>query len=245
MLSIFERSKSYLMSSHRIYHYAHTFFRHENYITDYLKSIGKHSPHKLVIADVGCGPNQPFKELIVKQKNIYVGFDIFEGPNHVHFDGLKIPAADASFDIVLCTEVFEHAADWDSLFQECIRILRNNGLLILTVPFMYPAHGLPSDYRRFTIEGMKSSFRENRLNFLEEKRFGGISSFLPFILIDFRERFLRPKSNIASLFSILIIPIFLAMSLTANLLSLAIQRIENRDLIYSNFVMIGTKNLID
>ena len=58
-------------------------------------------------------------------------------------DILSIPVEDNSFDAVLCTEVFEHIPDPVGALKEIFRILKPNGVLILTAPFMSETHFAP------------------------------------------------------------------------------------------------------
>ncbi|MEM9413955.1 MAG: methyltransferase domain-containing protein [Planctomycetota bacterium] len=58
-------------------------------------------------------------------------------------DITAIPEPDASFDAVLCTEVFEHVPDPISALRELARLLRPGGTLILTAPFVSNTHYSP------------------------------------------------------------------------------------------------------
>jgi SAM-dependent methyltransferase len=49
--------------------------------------------------------------------------------------------ADASFDAVLCIQVLEHVADPFAAARELARVLRPDGRLLLTTPFLYNYHG--------------------------------------------------------------------------------------------------------
>lgn len=51
-----------------------------------------------------------------------------------------IPFADDTFDTILAIEVLEHIPEPLEALRECARVLRPNGHLILTVPFMWPVH---------------------------------------------------------------------------------------------------------
>ena len=61
-------------------------------------------------------------------------------------DITAIPAADASFDAILCTEVFEHLPDPLAAIREFARLLCPGGQLLLTAPFLSLTHFAPHHY---------------------------------------------------------------------------------------------------
>lgn len=71
-------------------------------------------------------------------------------------DIVDIPEPDASFDAVLCTEVFEHLPDPVSALQELVRLLKPGGMLITTAPFWSMTHQAPfhfaTGFNRFFYE---------------------------------------------------------------------------------------------
>ncbi len=58
----------------------------------------------------------------------------------------NIPEPDASFDVVLCSEVFEHLPDALKALDEFARLLKPGGKLILTAPFASLVHFAPYHY---------------------------------------------------------------------------------------------------
>jgi SAM-dependent methyltransferase len=65
-----------------------------------------------------------------------------------------LPFARESVDVILMTEVLEHLAEpWVAL-RECHRVLRAQGVLVVTTRFMYPMHDV-HDYYRYTHEGLR------------------------------------------------------------------------------------------
>jgi ubiquinone/menaquinone biosynthesis C-methylase UbiE len=71
-------------------------------------------------------------------------------------DITAIPVPDASFDAVMCTEVFEHIPDPVPAIAELHRVLRPGGTLILTSPFASLTHFAPyhfaTGFNRFYYE---------------------------------------------------------------------------------------------
>lgn len=61
-------------------------------------------------------------------------------------DITDIPAPDASFDVVLCTEVLEHVPDPLAALRELARLVRPGGTAVLTAPFCSLTHFAPYHY---------------------------------------------------------------------------------------------------
>jgi SAM-dependent methyltransferase len=70
-------------------------------------------------------------------------------------DAHALPFPDASFELVLCTEVLEHLVNPPQAIAEMYRVLTPGGTLILTTRFVYPLHDAPHDYFRFTRFGLE------------------------------------------------------------------------------------------
>jgi SAM-dependent methyltransferase len=108
--------------------------------------------------DVGCGL-RPFAASFSHAS--YTGIDVevsgrsgdLKRPDKI-FDGVHIPYEDGAFDGILCTQVLEHVADVERLLAECNRVLRPNGLFVVSVPFVFREHEQPHDFRRFTSHGL-------------------------------------------------------------------------------------------
>ncbi|MBL7057747.1 methyltransferase domain-containing protein [Patescibacteria group bacterium] len=131
-----------------------------------FKKIRKFSLNEFsgkIILDVGCG-NRPYKNLFKNYKK-YIGIDI-DGGGHSdvaksadeYFDGERIPFNNESFDVVICTQVLEHAVNPEILLDECYRVLREDGKIFLTMPFIWNEHEVPYDFRRYTRYGHKKIF---------------------------------------------------------------------------------------
>lgn len=82
-----------------------------------------------------------------------------------------IPVSDSTFDTVLMLEILEHLREPEKALDEAQRVLKPNGRLLLSVPFLYRHHRNPVDYQRWTHEKL---FEE-----VEVKRKLRIEVFLP------------------------------------------------------------------
>lgn len=74
-----------------------------------------------------------------------------------------------SFDVVLCTEVLEHLHTPHRAIAEFRRVLKPQGLLLLSTRFIYPLHETPIDYFRFTKYGLQHLLRDFHILELQEE----------------------------------------------------------------------------
>jgi SAM-dependent methyltransferase len=78
---------------------------------------------------------------------------------HVVGDAQALGLLDATFDVVLCTEMLEHTREPQRAVDEMRRVLKPGGLLLLTTRFLFPIHDAPHDYFRFTKYGLRHLLR--------------------------------------------------------------------------------------
>jgi SAM-dependent methyltransferase len=84
-------------------------------------------------------------------------------------DAQQLGIRDASFDVVLCTEVLEHLPEPQRAVDEMFRVLVPGGQLLLTTRFLFPIHDAPHDYFRFTKYGLRHLLRRFEIVELEEE----------------------------------------------------------------------------
>ena len=68
----------------------------------------------------------------------------------VQADAAALPFSGGAFDAVICAEVLEHVYDPRRVLEEVQRVLKTDGRLLITVPFLVQIHGDPEDYGRYT-----------------------------------------------------------------------------------------------
>lgn len=67
---------------------------------------------------------------------------------------------DESFDAIVMLEVLEHVVNPIGAASEVLRLLKPNGQLILSTPFIFPLHDRPHDFFRYTKYGLTHLFKE-------------------------------------------------------------------------------------
>ena len=85
----------------------------------------------------------------------YKGVDMRPGPGVDCVANVEtLPQTSASVGSVLALNTFEHVAYFWRGFDEIHRVLRRDGVLVVSCPFHFRIHSYPNDYWRFTPEAL-------------------------------------------------------------------------------------------
>lgn len=154
------------------------------YITDgfYLNwRQMKRSMHKAkeyakgICLDIGAG-KAPYKRYLESHCKNYIITDSETTHTHMFKDShtdfvmaeaTLLPFDNESIDTVVLTQVLEHVFDYEKALREAVRVLKKEGVMLLSVPFIYQAHATPYDYHRFSEYGLKMLFQKYELEVLE------------------------------------------------------------------------------
>ncbi|CAN5521225.1 hypothetical protein BH11PLA2_BH11PLA2_20370 [soil metagenome] len=91
----------------------------------------------------------------------FIGLDIREGPGVDQVGSVeKLPFADESIGCVIAFSAFEHVEHFWHGFEEVHRVLRPDGVFLVSCPFYFRIHNHPSDYWRFTPEAFDVLLRK-------------------------------------------------------------------------------------
>lgn len=133
------------------------FYLHLHAITDSLTSARDRYLHSHVdILDVGCG-ERPYYPIFAPRAREYAGADIAPGEGIRYVcTAEELDAPDASFDLVLATQVLEHVEDPPRALTQMCRVSRPGGLVMFTIPGVWPFHPTPNDYWRWTHQGLET-----------------------------------------------------------------------------------------
>ncbi|NEU76753.1 class I SAM-dependent methyltransferase [Hassallia byssoidea VB512170] len=142
----------------------------------YEKIIRQHATGLLL--DLGCG-NVPlygiYKDLV--QDNICIDWGNTLHKNQYldyEFDLNNVLSLESEqFDTILSTDVLEHIAKPELLMSEMARLLKPDGKIILTVPFLYWLHEQPYDFFRYTEFALRMFCKNNNLTLIELEPYGG------------------------------------------------------------------------
>ncbi len=91
--------------------------------------------------------------------------DIPEGGHtdqiHIYSPLHKIPREDGFFDAIICNAVMEHVRNPEEVMAEFRRVCKRGGYLFLAIPFMQPEHKDPTDFQRYTEDGIAELARRH------------------------------------------------------------------------------------
>ncbi len=133
-------------------------------LADAMREYSTHLSGRLL--DVGCG-SKPYARLFSVEQ--YIGLDIDSertrsgGVADYYYDGHRFPFDSASFDSILCNQVLEHVFNPSEFLSEIHRVLKPNGGMVLTVPFVWDEHEQPWDYARYSSFGLTALFEKSGL----------------------------------------------------------------------------------
>jgi ubiquinone/menaquinone biosynthesis C-methylase UbiE len=110
-----------------------------------------------VVLDAGCGTGRHLREMTQLPDLKIIGLDkndrelreayaSLQGIPNAHPDNClvmkadirKLPFAAASFDCVICSEVLEHIPEHHAALKELVRVLKPQGVIVISVPRYYP-----------------------------------------------------------------------------------------------------------
>ncbi|OGW00612.1 MAG: methylase [Nitrospinae bacterium RIFCSPLOWO2_01_FULL_39_10] len=123
--------------------------------------------------DIGCG-GKPYKNLCNSSE--YIGLEIDSPENRKNkdadyfYDGKKIPFQDGEFDSIITNQVLEHVFNPDVFILEVNRVLKDGGILLISIPFIWDEHEQPYDYARYSSFGLKYLLENHGFNVIKYRK---------------------------------------------------------------------------
>jgi len=120
--------------------------------------------YKGQLYDLGCG-ERPFENFFLQYCENYIGVDWGETLHLLKADIIAdlnkpLPVDDEVAHTIVSLSVMEHLCEPQVFLNECFRILKKDGYMVLQVPFMWHVHEAPYDYYRYTKYGLEYMFKK-------------------------------------------------------------------------------------
>lgn len=192
------------------------------------------------VLDVGCG-SKPYKPYL--PDNIeYHGLDIPGGSPDPDYevDPLQAwPIEDNYYDIIICHQVLEHVEDVNLTLSEMARVLKPQGKVIISVPFLYSEHGAPYDFRRFTAYGLERLLSQDFESF-HTQRISGVGVTIGIILLNWVEEATN-HNKITRFTKAFLLPVWIGFSFVVNLVCYVLNLLDFTPSYYTNVLVTATK----
>jgi SAM-dependent methyltransferase len=123
--------------------------------------------------DVGCG-HKPYEHLF--NVTSYIGLELDTADNRRNkkadffYDGTEFPFRDGEFDSLVMNQVFEHVFTPDTFLCEVNRVLKADGVLFMTIPFVWDEHEQPHDFARYSSFGLGSLLESHGFEVIELRK---------------------------------------------------------------------------
>ena len=118
--------------------------------------------------NAGCGNRDISAILLNLGADHVVNYDIESSIPNAQIGPLKeTPFSSGQFDTIFCNAVLEHVPEVSKVMTEMVRILKPDGKIIAAIPFLQPFHLAPTDYRRYTRDGLVELGQMHDLRHLE------------------------------------------------------------------------------
>jgi SAM-dependent methyltransferase len=120
-----------------------------------IEQCAQNGAHGRTCLDVGCG-GQPLRARLIAAGYDYASLDVQQNEagtvDHLGLIDAQLPESLAGlrFDLILCTEVLEHVANWPQAFANLASLLKTGGRLLITCPHIWVPHEEPYDFFRPT-----------------------------------------------------------------------------------------------
>ncbi|QSV45038.1 class I SAM-dependent methyltransferase [Geobacter benzoatilyticus] len=148
----------------------------ENVIKKYIKN--SEDNNQISILDYGCG-EVPYSKLFATIPHKFTSADLpgNELANMILDANGNVPCEDESFDVVLSIQVLEHVPSPQKYLSEALRVLKHNGLLLLSTHGWWTHHPYPNDYWRWTREGLEKILNEEGFKVVDNRGIIGMLAY--------------------------------------------------------------------
>jgi len=189
-----------------------------------------------VVLDLGAG-SAKYKDIIKMNAVKYTAFDMFPGERiDVVGDILKLPFDDNSFDTIVSTQVLEHVEKPWIMIDQIYRVLKKDGVCLVSCPFLVPYHPDPGDYFRYTKAGLISLFKNTGFEIIECEYYGKFFTvFEELIRFLFFSRFKAYKNKKQSFWSKRFLRYFQKLSFFLD------GMLKKEQIVYANVYIIAKK----
>lgn len=182
-------------------------------------------------------------------KNGSLGKALFRSsPNKavINVDGRNLPFERCTFDTVISLGVLEHVPNYELYLSEVQRVLKIGGKLIITIPFLYEAHGGENgsdDYIRWTKSGLIHDLTKCGLNCELVETYGGVGTMFSQLINSYLIKKINIYEKKGLNKKLLLLPFLAFIFLFVNLICWILDRIDRDPTYASGFRAVARKQV--
>lgn len=146
----------------------------EKYLNKHLKGN---------VLEIGSGKDY-LKNNFKNKYNDWISFDFNIRSNTIDIqgDGQCLPFKNGVFDCVISIDVLEHVPYPEKMIKEIQRVLKKDGILILSTPWFFYLHEEPYNFFHFSKYGLNRLMEDNNLKVISNKPIAGAISTLGLLI---------------------------------------------------------------
>ncbi|MDI6777754.1 MAG: methyltransferase domain-containing protein [Patescibacteria group bacterium] len=199
------------------------------------------------VLDFGCG-QKPYEHLFFNSEYIGIDFENYSKNKEISdkkpdyfFDEkyskeMTLPFENGSFDNTVSFQVLEHHRKPEVMIREMARVVKKEGLILLTCPFVYALHEEPNDFQRLTEYKLRELFEKNNCQIIRIKKQGGFFSAVS-MLANEQLNYFAAKNRINYLLACVIYPLFLLLQYT----SILVDVFFRSEKVFINYIVLAKK----
>lgn len=138
------------------------------------------------VIDIGGKKLKKRGKFLPPQQNIerweYLNIDESTNPDYC-CSAENIPVENSFFDTIIFCEILEHLEKPEKVLKEISRIIKPDGVLIASIPFLFPVHADPYDFQRWTKDKINKELLSLRFSEIEITPMGGPATVFHDIII--------------------------------------------------------------
>jgi len=153
-----------------------------------------------------------------------------------------LPFIDECMGGTMLISVLEHLEDPQLALSEVYRVTKIGGYLLIATPFSFPVHGFPSDYRRWTSEGLKLEMKNAGFEVLDEVVIGDAFASLALnvnLLLKYHLR--ESRWTVTRLATVLATPFRILFQLMINYIAISLGPLDRSRALPLGITMLGKK----
>lgn len=227
------------------------YFIHKWYLLRDLQALLQKYRLKGKLLDIGCG-EKPYETVIKEKSDItaYVGIDFPKYSRNKDFLSSrpdvffpadykkthKLPFRNNAFDTIVSFQVLEHHPRPEKFIEEITRVMKRNGNVVLSAPFIWPIHENPYDFHRFTPYAFHELCKKNGLRTVKIYKEGSIASVIAILLSTYAQE-IASRNKIFYILIICMYPFLLGYQY----ISLLLDKIFPSSCIHMNYLVLASK----